>query len=115
MNMQTRLAALYADIEPSGSARAGTYVSGRIVLEESPALVVPASSIVVRDGYSFIFKVNSEVEQRRVTQHRVEVGRRTGTDVEILTGLSEGEQVVASGAGFLDDGDSVRIVKGESQ
>jgi RND family efflux transporter MFP subunit len=110
MNMQTRQATLYADIEPGGSARAGTYVNGRIVLGRCRALVVPASSIVVRDGYSVAFKVASEGKEPRVTQQRVEVGRRMGTDVEILTGLSEGERVVAQGAGFLDDGDSVRVV-----
>jgi RND family efflux transporter MFP subunit len=112
MNMQTRLATIYADIESGGSARAGTYVNGLIVLRENPALVVPASGIVVRDGYSFAFKVVSEREERRVKQQRVEVGRRIGTDVEILTGLSEGERVVAQGGGFLDDGDNVRVVSG---
>lgn len=115
MNMQTRLATIYADLEPGGSARAGTYVNGRIVLGESPSLVVPASGIVVRDGYSFVFTVASEGEERRVRQHLVEVGRRIGTDVEILTGLSEGELVVARGAGFLDDGDSVRVVDGTDE
>lgn len=110
MNMQTRLAVVYADIEPGGSARAGAYVNGRIVLGQSAALVVPASGIVVRDGYSFAFTLTSEGEQHRVKQQRVEVGRRMGRNVEILTGLSEGERVVAQGAGFLDDGDSVRVV-----
>lgn len=112
MNPQTRLATVYADIAPGESARAGTYVSGRIALGERPALVVPASSIVVRDGYSFIFKVESAAEQWRVAQRRVEIGRRVGTDVEILAGLGEGEQVVASGGGFLDDQDSIRVVNG---
>lgn len=110
MNVQTRLATLYADIEPSGPARAGTYVTGRIVLGETPALVVPASGIVIRDGDSFAFKVASEGEGQRVEQQRVEVGRRVGTDVEILAGLGAGERVVAQGAGFLDDGDSVHVV-----
>ena len=109
MSSQTRLATVYADIEPGGSARAGTYVSGRIVLEETPALVVPASGIVVRDGYSFAFKIASEGNGQRVKQQQVEVGRRAGTNVEILSGLSEGERVVAQGAGFLDDGDTVHI------
>jgi RND family efflux transporter MFP subunit len=115
MNMQTRLATIYADIEPGRSARAGTYVSGRIVLSQSPALIVPASGVIVRDGYSVAFKVTSEGENQRVKQQRVEVGRRMGTDVEILTGLSGGERVVAQGAGFLDDGDSVRVVSRDSQ
>jgi RND family efflux transporter MFP subunit len=114
MNTQTRLATVYADIEPGAAARAGTYVQGRIVLKESPALVVPASSIVVRDGYSFSFKVASEGNHQRVKQQPIAVGRRMGTDVEILKGLSKGERVVAQGAGFLDDGDSVRVVTGGS-
>jgi len=114
MNMQTRLAVVYADIEPGGSARAGTYVSGRIVLGESPALVVPASGVVVRDGYNCAFTVSSEGDVQRVKLQRVEVGRRMGREVEILAGLTAGARVVAQGAGFLDDGDSVRVVVGEA-
>lgn len=115
MNMQTRLAIAYADIAPGGPARAGTYVNGRIVLEERPALVVPASSIIVRDGYSYVFTVTPEGDERRVSQRLVEVGRRAGTEVEILTELRAGELVVERGAGFLDDGDSVRVVDGTDE
>lgn len=110
MNMQTRLATLYADIDPGGSARAGTYVNGRIVLGDRLALVVPASAIVVRDGDSFAYTVIAEGPERRARQHLVDVGRRMGREVEILAGLSVGELVVERGAGFLDDGDSVRVV-----
>jgi RND family efflux transporter MFP subunit len=109
LNTQTRLATVFADIESGGSARAGAYVEGRIVLGETAALIVPASSLVVRDGYSIAFKVAAG-EVAQVEQQRVEVGRRKGTDVEILTGLSKGERVVTRGAGFLEDGDNVRVV-----
>jgi multidrug efflux pump subunit AcrA (membrane-fusion protein) len=110
MDMHTRLATLYADIEPGGPARAGMYVSGRVVLRESSALIVPASGIVVRDGYSLAFRVAQEGAVWRVKEQQVQVGRRRGKNVEILVGLSAGEHVVAQGAGFLDDGDSVRVV-----
>lgn len=109
LNHQTRLASLYADVEPGGPARAGAYVNGRIELGSSSALVVPASAIVVRDGYSFVFTVASGGAARRVQQRRVEVGRRKDSDAEILGGLETGELVVARGAGFLDDADAVRI------
>jgi RND family efflux transporter MFP subunit len=114
LDMKTRLATLFADIETGGSALAGTYVSGLVVLGESPALVVPASGVVVRDGYSFAFQLEGKGEAQRVTQRRVEVGRRRGTEVEILSGLSQGDRVVAQGAGFLDDGDSVRVIDSEA-
>jgi multidrug efflux pump subunit AcrA (membrane-fusion protein) len=81
-----------------------------VVLGESAALVVPASGIVVRDGYSFAFKLEAAGVTQHVKQQRVEVGRRRGPDVEILAGLNLGDHVVAQGAGFLDDGDSVRVV-----
>jgi RND family efflux transporter MFP subunit len=110
MNTQTRLAVVYADIERGESARAGTYVSGRIVLGQAPALVVPASAVVVRDGESFAFTLTSQGEEQRVRQQRVELGRRMGREVEILSGVGGGDRVVAQGAGFLDDGDRVRVV-----
>ena len=112
MDMHTRLAMLYADVELSGPARAGMYVSGRVVLRKSPALVIPAAGIVVRDGYSLAFKVVEEGATWRVKTQQVQVGRRHGKEVEILAGLRSGEHVVAQGAGFLDDGDSVRVVEG---
>jgi RND family efflux transporter MFP subunit len=115
MNMQTRLATVYADIEPGDAAHAGTYVSGRIFLGESAALVVPASSLVVRDGYSLAFKVSFEGPEARVAQQAVEVGRRIGAAVEILSGLREGDRVVGQGAGFLEDGDRVRVVSGRDE
>lgn len=110
MNAQTRLATLYADVEPGSSARPGTYVNGRIVLGDSPALVVPASAVVVRDGYGYAFLVTSDGERHQVKRQRVEVGRRIGAAVEVLAGLEIGQRVVAEGAGFLDDGDAVRLV-----
>jgi HlyD family secretion protein len=45
---------------------------------------------------------------------KVSVGRRVGDRVEILQGLDAQADVVASGVGFLTDGDSVRVVKGQS-
>ena len=112
MNMQTRLATAYADVAPNEGAHAGTYVSGRILLGDSPALVVPASSIVVRDGYALAFKLSSADEEARVIRQAVDLGRRIGSEVEILAGLTEGDRVVEQGAGFLEDGDRVRVVTG---
>jgi multidrug efflux pump subunit AcrA (membrane-fusion protein) len=87
-------------------------VSGRILLGDSVALAVPASSVVVRDGYTLALKLISQDEEGRVIRQAVEVGRRIGTEVEILSGLTEGDRVVGQGAGFLEDGDHVRVVAG---
>ncbi|PWB82654.1 MAG: efflux RND transporter periplasmic adaptor subunit [Methylocystaceae bacterium] len=102
-----RMAIVYADIEPGGPAHVGMYADGAIALEETRAIVAPAASVVIRDGRSYVFKLLDG--GNRVAQQDVVVGRRQGAEVEIVAGLEEGERVVALGAGFLDDGDIVRL------
>jgi multidrug efflux pump subunit AcrA (membrane-fusion protein) len=41
---------------------------------------------------------------------RVRLGERVGDVVEVLDGVKPGDRVVASGAGFLAEGDHVRVV-----
>jgi hypothetical protein len=41
---------------------------------------------------------------------RVQTGASVGDQVEIVEGLRPGQAVVATGAGFLSDGDTVRVV-----
>jgi hypothetical protein len=38
------------------------------------------------------------------------VGRRAGDRIEVIDGLAPDAQVVATGTGFLADGDIVRVV-----
>lgn len=105
----SRLGVVYADLAPGGSARAGMYASGKVTLAESPALVLPAESVVIRDGRNFVLVLAGEGEEASVSLQAVRVGRRQAEEVEIVAGLSSQERVVAKGAGFLDHGDLVRL------
>ena len=109
MDSRSRLANLYADLEPGSSARAGMYVDALIELESTPALTVPSRSIVINDGHSYVFLVEGEGAIAPVARQRVNVGRRQGDRVEV-EGLSAGQRVAVDGAGFLADMDQVRIV-----
>jgi hypothetical protein len=77
------------------------------VLGQSNALTLPQEAVLLRDGFSYVFTVDAD---SRVTRNKVEVGRRVGQQVEILSGLDPAARVVAAGAGFLGDGDTVRVV-----
>jgi multidrug efflux pump subunit AcrA (membrane-fusion protein) len=48
--------------------------------------------------------------QSRAQRVRVRTGERVGAWVEVLDGVKAGERVVVQGAGFLGDGDAVRVV-----
>jgi RND family efflux transporter MFP subunit len=104
---QTRTALIYADLPENAGLRAGMFAQGRIMLGEAPAWVVPRESVVFRDGYSYVFVIGKD---SRVEQRRIQTGSQDGTAVEVRAGLKPGERVVSRGAGFLSEGDLVRVV-----
>jgi RND family efflux transporter MFP subunit len=113
---QTRAALVYVDLTPlpgpaSGSARAGMFARGEFDLGAVPALTVPQPAIVVRDGFSYVYRVNPD---NRVSQLKVQTGRFEAGRVEITSGLPADARLVANGAGFLNDGDLVRLVEAPS-
>jgi len=107
LDAQSRLGTVFADIDAGSRARAGMYAQGNVELAESVAIVVPAASVVVRDGRSYVIALTGT---NQATERRAQVGRRRGDAVEILGGLRPGERVVVQGAGFLYEGDTVRVV-----
>lgn len=105
----SRSALVYADIEPSSSARAGMYAKGTIHIGKSPAIVVPAAALSERDGTSRVFVVHGSPRKTFVKAVAVQTGRRQGPWVEV-TGIGPGTRIAADGAGFLADGYAVSIV-----
>jgi HlyD family secretion protein len=103
---QTRNAIVYVDLPPGSAARAGMFARGAFDLGASSALTVPQQSVVVRDGFSYVFKVVGD----RVARQKVRTGRRVDDRIEVLEGLAADTAVVARGAGFLNDGDVVQVV-----
>lgn len=107
----TRNGLVYVDLPASAAnagARAGMFAAGRFETGQAQSLSLPQSAVLLRDGFSYVFKVD---DQGVVTQVKVGVGRRQGERVEITQGLPAQAKVVASGVGFLTDGDTVRVVK----
>lgn len=103
---QTRNALVYVDLPANADFRAGMFARGEFALGNSDALTVPQEALVVRDGFSYVFVVGPE---QRVQQRKVQAGRRVADRVEVLTGLDANASVAVRGAGFLNDGDLVRV------
>jgi RND family efflux transporter MFP subunit len=108
---QTRSALVYVDLPaamgPNAPFKAGMFASGQFELGTSDAMTVPQQAVVVRDGFSYVFRLNPD---QRVSQLKVQAGRRLDDRIEVTGGLSPDALVVVSGAGFLNDGDLVRNV-----
>lgn len=108
---QTRAALVYVDLPnvlQNTGIKAGMFARGDFQLGRSHALTVPQASIVPRDGFNHVLLLQPD---NRVRQLRIETGRRVGDRVEVLTPMPADARVVVQGAGFLNDGDLVRVVE----
>jgi RND family efflux transporter MFP subunit len=109
LDPQSRVAIVFADLEPGSHARAGMYAGGRIALGASDVLVVPASALAMHDGRSHVAVVVEQGGVKRVRLREVQTGQREGSRVEIVRGLAGTEHVVCEGAALLNDGDVVTL------
>lgn len=86
---------------------AGMFAKGEFDLGTSAALTIPQQSVVVRDGFSYVFVLGPD---SHVSQVKIQTGRRLGDRVEVNSGIKPDAELVSGGAGFLNDGDLVSKV-----
>ena len=104
----TRNILVYVDLPRHNDLKAGTFARGSFALGQSETLTVPTPAIVVRDGNNFVFVVGAD---NKVAARQVRTGRRVGERVEVVEGLQVADRVAVQGAGFLNDGDLVKVVQ----
>jgi HlyD family secretion protein len=102
----TRNGVVYVDLTQPGTAKAGMFARGDFAIGEREGVTLPQSAVVLRDGFNWVFQIGPE---NKVQQRKVTVGARIGERIEITGGLPKDVRVVAQGAGFLADGDTVRV------
>ena len=112
LDESTRIGVAYVELDRSADAnhrcaRGHVRHAARITLGHRAALTLPSDAIVLRDGHEYVFVLGAD---GRVALTKVDVGRRFGNGVEISAGLTDEQQVVAAGAAFLNDADTVRVV-----
>jgi HlyD family secretion protein len=85
----------------------GMYARGEFELGSTGAFTVPQSAVVVRDGFSYVYRVGAD---NKVSQLKVQTGRVVGDQIEIQSGVKTDDKLVASGGSFLSEGDTVKVV-----
>ena len=106
----TRNGLVYVDLPASAlqaGARAGMFAPGRVLMGQGSGLTLPQTAVLLRDGFSYVFRLEPG---GTVAQTKVQLGRRQGDRVEVVSGVDAQTQVVAAGVAFLADGDAVRVV-----
>lgn len=97
-------------LNPGGKLKPGTTVTVSMVVKTvKDALVVPSEAIVTApDGTASVMVIGQD---QLAHQTAVKTGIHEDEDVQILSGLKEGQQVVTVGAYGLPDGAKVTIAK----
>lgn len=101
----SRLGEVRIILDGTPALAVNTYAAGHILIGNAEAVTAPAESLVIKDGKTWMFRVN----QDSVEQVPVSLGRRRQDRIEILSGIHAGDTVVLEGAGFLNHGDKVAI------
>ena len=112
VDTRNHTALVYVDL-PADAARrisAGMFARGEFRLGAKPALTVPQSALLLREGFAYVFRIESD----KLREVKVTPGRRVEDRVEVA-GLDPASSVVASGVGVQADGDVVRVVNTETK
>jgi RND family efflux transporter MFP subunit len=94
-------------VDPEGSVKAGSYARAEVLATRpDPRPLVDRRALLMRDGRSYLFRVEDGVA-RRIP---VRVGAVVDERAEILSGVAEGDRVVRGAAVTrLADGDEIRV------
>ena len=112
VNPVTRAVAVRAEIDNRERyLRPGMLLTVDLVSNLKEALSVPEKSLIPVGGSQFVFVVG---EDNKVERIEIEVGRRYGNRVEVLSGLKAGDRIVISGLLRLGPGMAVRVLGEEA-
>lgn len=104
--------------------KAGMFARIRLVTDTRTNIVkIPQAAVISRFGEAFVFVVAEEVKtetaedgsettrtETRVSRRPVTPGIRVDERMEILSGISTGEEIVVRGQSLLEDGSLVTVV-----
>jgi membrane fusion protein, multidrug efflux system len=93
------------DLPSTLGLRAGQFGRVAMPVGETAALRVPAAAVVQRGQMEIVFVVNDGKAQLRL----VKTGKRIGSEVEVVSGVSAGEKIVAANAAGLVDGQPLTV------
>jgi len=90
-----------------GLIKSGMLAEVRFTTEISEdTLILSQNTVISKDGEIYVFILNDDNTVKKVS---VVTGIETGENIEIVSGLSEGDLVITRGQSYLTDGERVNV------
>lgn len=94
---------------PDNVLKPGLLMSIILDKDTRQTVVVPEEAVIKRSDKDYVFVIEDDNGELRAKQKIVELGGRSPGDVEVVSGIDVGEQVVVHGIVKLRDGAAVTI------
>lgn len=92
------------ELPPTPGAKAGQFGRALFPTGNYSSIGAPASAVVLRGQMEMVFVEEGGKARLRL----VKTGRKSGDEVELLSGISSGERIITDHAAELTDGESVQ-------
>ena len=103
---QTRLGEIRISLKPDPALRPGAFARGTVSVGKAMRPVVPQTAVLSDGSSSYVFVVDAKNHAER---REVHVADTSDQGVIIASGLNGSERVVTTAAGFLRDGEEVKV------
>ena len=110
VDSESRLATVKIDLPLNTSLKPGMFLKAAIMTDLAVGLSVPVSTVIPQDGGNgIVYILQNSDNVKAVTVKMGEI--LPNKEIEILSGLKAGDRVVVKGAGYLKNGDRVKVVQ----
>lgn len=106
----SRLGRVRIVVNEPDRVRAGMFAEATILIATHDALAIPITAVGSADQDTTVMKLSGDT----VTRLQITTGIREGGWVEVLSGLTEGDQIVTKAGAFVRSGDRIHPVPAPS-
>jgi HlyD family secretion protein len=106
IDLATRLGRARITLDMPDQVRAGMFAEADILVASRSAIAVPVTAVGSEGKETTVMTVKDGVVHRTV----ITTGIRDGGWVEVVSGLAEGDQIVAKAGAFVTDGDKINPI-----
>jgi len=85
----------------------GQLMTVKVIYDEVEQMGVPESSVVIQGKVAFVYIVNGDTVEKK----NIKIGKRNFGKVSIISGVSEGDQVISEGVSKVRNNSKVKIMK----
>ena len=79
----------------------------KVIYDEIKQIGVPESAVTIQGNTAFVYIVKNSTAEKKT----IEVGKRNFGKVSVLTGISEGDNVITEGVSKVRNKAKVKIIK----